>query len=421
MLTFIFKDLLLFWRNRKEVVMVLVTPIILIVILSLVFSGIAGAGSTPLDLQLAIVNEDTEEAGITQFVKDVERTEDAAAAQALVTYSADVKPITYLYQYLHSPELADWLTVYELSEAEALQQLAEKKIDGWIKIPEGYTYGMLNAIVLGKEEAAVRLPLVVKENSTNVAVIEMMISEFFDQINFQLALESSGGDMAAVKAVIMPEGGREIVKGAEPFTMAQYFTMAMGALFALFTASSVAEKTGVEKREEVIKRIMAADSKPMFYLMGKICSTFILVWLQFIFVVVVSHLLLGLFSGKDLSFWTGLLLMITIYSLTVAGISAFYTSLALRSSNMDGTNGLLLLFTMVLGILGGNFVPTYLFPDWLQQVSEWTPNGLMLATMTEWIQFKDSAALGLPIAVLVLVSLACLFGGIILYPKRGEV
>ncbi|MBU5671535.1 ABC transporter permease [Paenibacillus brevis] len=420
MLTFIFKDLLLFWRNRKEILTVLVTPIILIVILSFAFTGVAGISSNPLELKLAIVNEDAEEAGINQFIADAERLEDQAAAQALIAYSSGVKPIAYLEQYLHSPELADWLTVYELSESEALQQLEKKKIDGWIKIPQGYTYDMLNAIMLGKEASAVSLPFVVAGNSMNVTAIEMMISEFFDQVNFQLGLQHSVGDMTAAETVALPKGGREALEGAEPFTMGQYFTLAMGALFSLFIASTVAEKTGTEKREEVIKRIIAADTRPMSYLMGKTCATFILVWLQFLFVVVVSHLLLGLFAGKPLSFWLGLLLMITIYALTVAGISAFYTSIALRSNNMDAVNGLFLLFTMALGILGGNFVPIYLFPEWLQQISEWTPNGLMLATVMEWIQLERVLSLGMPLVVLSLVGILFLLAGMLMYPKRGE-
>ncbi|GIO37237.1 hypothetical protein J41TS12_20980 [Paenibacillus antibioticophila] len=420
MLTFIFKDLLLFWRNRKEILTVLVTPIVLIVILSFAFSSVAGGSASPLDLKLAIVNEDAEEAGIRQFMADIERLEDQTAAQALMAHSADMKPIAYLEQYLHRPELADWLTVYELSEPEALQQLKEKKIDGWITIPQGYTYDMLNAIILGKEASAVSLPFTVAENSMNVTVIEMMISEFFDQMNFQLALQHSGGDRTAAEAVVMPEGGREALKGSEPFTMGQYFTIAMGALFSLFIASTVAEKTGTEKREEVIKRIVAANTKPMSYLMGKTCATFVLVWLQFLFVVVVSHLLLGLFTGKPLSFWLGLLLMITVYALTVAGISAFYTSISLRTNNMDAANGLILLFTMALGILGGNFVPIYLFPEWMQQISEWTPNGLMLATVIEWIQLERGMALGTPLVVLSLIGILFLFAGMLLYPKRGE-
>lgn len=420
MLTFIFKDLLLFWRNRKEILTVLVTPIVLIVILSFAFSSVAGGSASPLDLKLAIVNEDAEEAGIRQFMADIERLEDQTAAQALMAHSAGMKPIAYLEQYLHRPELADWLTVYELSEPEALQQLKEKKIDGWITIPQGYTYDMLNAIILGKEASAVSLPFTVAENSMNVTVIEMMISEFFDQMNFQLALQHSGGDRTAAEAVVMPEGGREALKGSEPFTMGQYFTIAMGALFSLFIASTVAEKTGTEKREEVIKRIVAANTKPMSYLMGKTCATFVLVWLQFLFVVVVSHLLLGLFTGNPLSFWLGLLLMITVYALTVAGISAFYTSISLRTNNMDAANGLILLFTMALGILGGNFVPIYLFPEWMQQISEWTPNGLMLATVIEWIQLERGMALGTPLVVLSLIGILFLFAGMLLYPKRGE-
>lgn len=411
----------MFWRNRNEVLMVFVTPIILIVILSFAFKGVTGVSSAPLELKLGIVNEDVEAEGIQQFAAKAEKLEDQYAAQTLIARSLSVRPITDLKQYLHRPELADWLEVYELSEAQALEQLKEEKLDGWIRIPQGYTYGTLNAILLDKEASPVSLPFIAAADSTNVTAIETILHEFFDQMNFQLALKRSTGNMMpAAGPSAMPEGGREVLEGAEPFSMGQYFAIAMGALFALFIASNVAEKSGIEKREEVIKRIIAADTRPLFYLLGKTCATFILVWVQFGVVVTVSHGLLGLFAGRPLSFWLGLLLLITVYALTVTGISALYTSIALRSRTMDAASGLFLLLTLVLGFLGGSFVPTYLFPDWLQRISEWTPNGMMLATVLEWIQFGQEVSLGIPLMVLSLAGILFLSAAMLLYPKRGE-
>lgn len=410
MLNFIKKDLLLFWRNRRETATVVLLPIILVIVLNYAFSSMFSTGSSPLDLKLAMVNKDDEVAGIRQFGDEATdwRLEEASIST----------PVTLIYEFLHNRELSEWLTVYELDEPEALEQLEQGEIDAILTIPHDYTYRMLRELELG-EDSAIALPFTVKEHSMDVSVISDVIHEFFDQIHFQLVFHHPA-DEPPVSGPI-PEGGREMMERADTFTMAQYFTIAMGALFALFIASTVAEKTGAEKREQVVNRILIANSRPIFYLMGKVFSTFCLVWLQMMFVILVSHLLLQVFEGKTSTFWYGMLLMVTTFAMAMAGLSAFFTSIMLRMKSIDAANGLFMLFTMGFGLLGGNFVPIYFFPVWMQELGEWTPNGLTLAVLTEWIQYERFSALLAPALALGLVSVLFLLVGAFLYPRRGEV
>lgn len=417
MLNFVKKDLLLFWRNRRETAIVLLLPIVLIVVLNLAFSRMFDTKS--LDLTLAVVNEDREEDGISRFQERVTAMGlDEEKTRAHMTQATQHAPVAFINGYLNSPELAEWLEVRELSESEALRQLEEGEIDGWIKIPQDYTYNTLNAIVLG-EESAVELPFIVSKNSMNVSMLESVLGEFFDQVNFQLALQQAAG--AAGTDGLEPEGGREMVAGAAPFTMTQYFTIAMGALFALFTASTVAERTGTEIREQVFYRIAVTNTRPIAFLMGKTCATFCLVWLQFMFVLIVSHFLMGVLAGKTFEDWAGFVLMVTVFAMAMAGLSALYTSVMLKLSNIDMANGIFMMITMVFGIIGGGFVPVYLLPLWLQRIGEWVPNGMTLAALTEWLQFGQIEALWLPIMALIGFSFVCILAGIALYPKRGEV
>src|SRR5690606_20733957 len=127
-----------------------------------------------------------------------------------------------------------------------------------------------------------------------------------------------------------------------------------------------------EKRECVYYRIRLTNARPIYYLMGKTASAFVLAWLQFSFILILSHLLLGAFEGKSAMFWSGLAAAVTMYALTVAGLSALYTSAALRLRSVDTANGLFMLLTILFGLLGGGFMPIYLFPDWLQRAGEWT-------------------------------------------------
>lgn len=417
---FIKKDLLMFWRDRRETALAILLPILLVVVLNFAFSNVFGTDAKPISLTLAIINEDDEAAGLKQFEESVltwDWPEEETAA--IVSQARQMAPISLINGYFESPELSEWLTVKHLSEGEALQQIDDEHIDAAIRIPAGYTVQMLNAVILG-EDATVPMPFVVKKNTLNVGILGDVIQEFFNHINFQLALQYAAGDRLVQQVVSQPEGSRETIEDSEPFTMGQYFAIAMAVLFPLFLATSVAEKTATEKREQVVNRILITNARPRMYLMGKVCSTFCLVFLQFMFIVIISQVMIGVFSGKSVTFWLGLFVVAIFYALFIAGLSALYTSTMLKVDSVDTANVIFVLVTMVLGTIGGSFVPMYVFPEWLQRIGEWTPNGLTLAVMTKWIQFEQLAQLGIVFLVLIITAMACLLAGIMLFPKRSE-
>ena len=388
MLTFMKKDLLLFWRNRRETAIVLLLPIVLVIVLNLIFSNLMESDAKPLSLALAVANEDG----------------DSPAAERLL-------------DALRDPALAEWLSVSALSKPEALQQVESGEIDGLLVIPQGYSQRLNDAAA--REGDPVQLPLIVKERSVKTSALDDMIRGYFDQVNFELALAEAapGGESESAPLSI---GGRETIEGARPFTMAQYFTVAIGALFGLFIAATVGERTGAEKREHVFNRVLLSNVRPLHFLMGKTAAAFCFIWLQFTFVVLVSHLNLGVFAGKSAQFWLGLLTMITVYAAALAGLSALYTSITLRMRSLDAVNGLFLMITMVFGTLGGGFAPIQLFPEWLQRIGQWTPNGRMLAMATEWIQFEAWSAHWVPFAGMIAFAFTLLAAGIMLYPRRGD-
>ena len=110
----------------------------------------------------------------------------------------------------------------------------------------------------------------------------------------------------------------------------------------------------------------------------------------------------------------------TLLSLAISALSAVFTSISLRVSDIDAANGIFMIVIILFGIIGGSFVPVYILPDWLQKIGEWTPNGLSLAIMTQWIQFEDFSSIIKPSMILVVFFILCTVIGLALYPKRGE-
>lgn len=419
MRSFIKKDMLIFWRDWKELLTILLLPIILILVLNYAFAGVIGDDEASMDLQLAVVNQDDEKEAMQQLN---ERLINEAAigeqeAKAIVDGAGEVQPVQLLSDYLGSEDLKGWVTVHNLKEKEAAERIKEGDLDGMLVIPQGYIADSLYASFTG-ESPTTSLIYKMEEETMDSNVMRQLIQGFMDQLNYQFAIQDITG--GAEIDVAFPEGGFEDIGTAYDFTLTQYFTIAMGALFSLFVVTTVAMKTGVEIRDQVFNRILLTNSHPMRFLIGKMVSTVCLVMLQIIFVLIVAHFILDVFPDRTLTFWVGIFVMMFLLALVMSGLAAIFTAILLRMTDIDAANGFFMLILLLFGTLGGGFVPIYMMPGWLQDIGEWTPNGLFLAMLTEWVQYEDLSLTVQPSLFLIGIFLLFTIIGLALFPKRGK-
>ncbi|MCM3550129.1 multidrug ABC transporter permease [Niallia circulans] len=419
MRSYIKKDLLTFWRDRKELITVLVLPILLVVVLNFAFSGLLGKDEDAIDLRLAIVNQDDETEASAQLKEKLlhDASFSEQEAQDLVHRTNEVRPVQILVDYFESDELKEWVTVYEIEESEAVKKVGEGEIDGFLLIPDGFTADSLYAAVTG-ESPTTKLTFKRDKETGDTSALYNIIHGFMDHLNYHFALETLSG--ATEVEVKLPEGGLEQEEAAENFSLTQYFTITMAILFALFTAMTVATKTGHEMRQQVFNRILIAHQNRLLFLVGKTVSTFCLAWLQIMLVFTLAHFILGVFPERTANFWLGLLGIVTSVSFAIAGLAAIFTTILLKMKKAEAANGLFMLVIILFGVVGGNFVPIYILPDWLQQIGEWTPNGLALVMFTEWIRFEQVSSLVGPSVLLIIFFVLCSIAGLAFYPKRGE-
>ncbi|MFD2045224.1 ABC transporter permease [Ornithinibacillus salinisoli] len=419
--SFLRKDFLVFWRDRKEILLALLLPIVIIVVLSIAFSGLFNNDSESVNIDIAIVQEDDEALGLEQFEETVEGMELSSMEKgAILEQVSQVRPIRFIHDFINNPELKDWLNSQELPEAEAIELVEAGELDAIIKVPKGFTYEVLSQVMLG-EQSDVPLIIHAEEQSNEVSVLQDIVYNFINTLNLQFALGSRAG--AELAEPDLPQGGTEIMGGVDVdnYSMTQYFTIAMSTLFALFISQTIALKTVTEKRERVFNRILLTNSNPLYYLMGKTFATFCLVWLQMMITITVSQLILDVFPGKSLDFWLGLIAVITVYALSVAGLSAVFTTITLNLHDPNAVSGLTTLIIMTIGVLGGGFFPIQGLPEFMQRIGEWTPNGLTQTVLIEWIQYTDLQDLIIPIIILIVFFIVCLIIGMVAFPRRGRV
>lgn len=416
---FIKKDLLLFFRDRKELVIVLTLPILLVVVLNYAFSGFLDNDQEALDLQLGIVKQEDPKTVLKQLEEKLikEAAMDQKEASQTIKGISQIRPVEHLLKALKSQEMKKWITVHTLQEEEAIKQLKEGDLDGILIIPNSYTVDSLYAI-LQKTSPKISLKYKIDQETTQNQTLFHLIQGIVGQMNIHSIIQQMP-ETPQIE-VKQPTGGFERIGSGENFTLKQYFTITMGVLFALLLSSTVAVKTGVEIRQQVLNRIILTNRHPLLFLIGKIVSTFSLAWLQMMFVFVISHLLFKVFPDRSITFWLGVIGIVSLFSLAIAGLSALFTTIFTRVTNLDRANSIFTFFIIFFGILGGNFVPIFVLPDWLQPIGEWTPNGLALIMFTEWFKFESISSLYVPSLFLIAFFFLCTAIGVALFPKRGK-
>lgn len=469
------KDMLLFWRDRKEILIAIIAPVILIVVLGYALpSWIENPGKS-LQMAIALVNEDDERTameklggmqGGTERVADLEgvkSSEGEPVPDGSGAGLAEHGPVSQLLELLASPDVAEFIEVTELGRAEALAGLEAESIDAVLLIPSGFTAGVLAKLAHGEGDGAA-LTIYANEASLRLDVLRDVLRMYVDESNFQAAIaygleavapgtgpgagveagagvgadadagagvgvgtDASVGSDAGVgveteadlPVVVKPEvqGGYETIGQVRMITSFQYFTFAISIMFALFASLTMATKALVERRERVFERIQLSGSHPFRYLAGKVGSTFIIAWLQLLVVFGMVHVLLGIFAGRSGTFWVGLVLVSGVLAFCIAALSSAVTAMMFR---MDGNAalGIFSLVLMLFALVGGNMIPIYVLPDWMRYVGEWTPNGLALAIFIQWVQEELPGRLTVPITQMLGAAVAVLVLATALFPRR---
>lgn len=419
MISFIKKDLLVFWRDRKEVLISLLAPILILIVLNVAFSGISFDDAGEMDLSFGLVLEDDEAAGLQQFEETLlEMDLPEMEIDAMLEQAKTLSPSGVMVSLFKDPELNSWIHTIEMNEEEAKKQVENGELVAIIKIPEGFTYDVLRQVMLNQPaDTAIRFQI--EEHSLETDILAGVIDNYMETLNFQFALGAvTEGE---VSEPALPQGGREVItENAVEIDLAQYYTIAMSSLFALFIAATVAAKTATEKRERVFNRILLTNSHPFSYLMGKVISTFCMAWIQLMLVFVATDLMLGIFPEKSTEFWLGIIVIVTFFSLTIAGLSAIFTSLTLRMNNINTANGLFTMVVMVLAALGGNFFSLEQFPGWVQALSQWTPTGVTINLFTEFLQSGNAISFVVPLMKQFGFFIGFLVIGILVFPERGR-
>lgn len=187
----------------------------------------------------------------------------------------------------------------------------------------------------------------------------------------------------------------------------------MGVQFILLMGVDIGIGLLVLRRSGLWQRLRAAPLSRAQLLGSRMASCAVIACAVFGVIFAVA---IGLFGVRVRGSVAGLLLLIAAFSLVTA---SFGLMIAAIGRTPETTRGLAILATLLLVMLGGAWVPSFIFPPWVQAIAAWTPthwavNGMDAMT---WRGQPFSAALT-PVAVLL--AFAAGFAGLALARFRWD-
>lgn len=370
MLSIAWKDLLILFKDRNNLVGAFLLPVVFIVVF-LGVSGLSGSGGgTSTDKEkvpLAVVDNDGGEAA-------------AALRAGLGTHAG----------------LA--VTVYP--EAEAMAKLEAQKLTHVLVIPAGFTADLAagnvtttldlrtNTLDRGRSESI----LMAVEGVTRNMSLERQITSSLAALALMQAANPSF-DPATSAEIAIPIAqqqfqeaqGRPLVSvtQAQPASLGQEEVEISGVqvgvpgfavLFIFLTAQITARSIYDEKKTGTFRRLLAAPLGKWPMLVGKLIPNFVVVLLQAAFLFAAGMFLLPLLGLDALRLGSdpvALVLLVLATALCCTCLGILIAAVAKTEAQIGGVAGLVL---WVLAFLGGSFIPLFLVNESMATLGQVTPH-----------------------------------------------
>ena len=412
------KDLVLYFSNRRSLIVSIVAPILIAAFFGSLFGS---ADTAPASVAVGVVDLDGS----------------SLSKQVVAALKAD-------------PSLA----VTEMSDTQAYDQVRSGKLRASITLPKYFGAGSSGAIFGGQTKPRIELrydpsqpmvlPLVLglfSEHvmqtvlrvafSGNVPAVADVRAEMTanptmsadsrrDLVALFDAVEKQRRSLAASHTVSVDDAGSARDALSVPFITVEtpmsagdelhyngyaHAFAGMGVQFILFMGVDMAISLLTMRRLGLWTRLRAAPVSRGTLLGSRIVSTAVIALVIFSVIYAVA---MTLFGVRVEGSYAGLIAVLTSFALLTA---SFGLLIAALGRTPEATRGLAILATLMLVMLGGAWVPSFIFPKWLQDASlavptRWAIDGLDAMT---WRGQPLAAAL---VPVAVMLGFAALFAAV---------
>jgi ABC-2 type transport system permease protein len=244
------------------------------------------------------------------------------------------------------------------------------------------------------------------ENSTRIAEPErrdlLALFATVERLGARAA-QTPGGTGTAAPVFQMPfvTAEREVTSGERKYNGYAHSFAGMAVQFVLFMGIDLGVGVLLMRRLGIWKRLRAAPVSRGLLLGSRIVSGTLIATLLLAGIYAAAIAFFGVRIDGSLAGFAGVLLAFALLT------STFGLLIAAIGRTPEATRGLAILATLLLVMLGGAWVPTFIFPEWLQSATlvvptRWAVDGFEAMT---WRGLGFNAALA-PIGTMLAFSAA---------------
>ena len=408
LLALIRKDLRLYFSNRRALIITLAAPIAIAAFFGSLFGG---SNKAPSRVPIAVVDQDRSPvsksivAGLSGDASLAVQLLERDAALELVKQGKIRAAVTIpsafgekasraLFRPGNKPEIA---IHFDPSQAMVMPMVRGMLAQHVMK-------SVMQSTIGGGSSAMSDLRGDVTGN-TNLPVDQKRdLIGMFDAIERVQARPSGSKDAANLPAFDMPftSVATEVTSGKEKkYNSYSHSFAGMSVQFILFMGIDIGVGLLLTRRMGLWKRLRAAPVSKTMLLGSTVASASVIAIILMFAIFAVGMAIFGVrIEGSAIGF-AGIVVCFALLT------SSFGLLLAAIGNNPEATRGLAIFATLLMVMLGGAWVPSFVFPEWLQSLSLWVPTRWAvdgLAAMT-WRGLGFDAALA-PMGVLLAFSAA---------------
>ena len=340
------KDVVLAFRDRAALILMLAAPFVLTVGLGAVTGRLSGASSSGLNnIPVVLVNQDSGQIGSS------------------------------LVELFQSTDLAEIVTAQVVNDpAQARRLVDEDTIAAAIVIPAGFSASIIPEDETGASLAPVQLELYANPSRpTSVGVIKTILEEFVSRVEIARVgglvtvtelvrsgrIQAQDAAQAAAQIGAAQAGAsqespsirlKNVTAASQPvtFDVLAYMAPGMALMFLMFTVSNGGRTLLAEQRQGTLPRLLVAPVSTAQVLSGKVFGIYLTGVAQMLILIAASTLLFSLKWGDLL----GVLVLVLAAVAGAVGWGMLITALARTPGQVSSIGSAVML---TFGILGGSF------------------------------------------------------------------
>ncbi len=369
----------LYLRNRRAMLINVLVPILIASFFGAIFGG-SGAKDKPLELPVALVDEDGSE--LSQHIVKLLAADTSLKAQTLPQAEAEdlvrkgkLKAAVVFTKGFGDQASQAMFGGAEKAKAQILYDPSDNMALGLLRgLLAQYTMQQVMTTSFSGDTGQKRMDEAMArvDSSKDLAAdkrdtlkslfanVRKMQQEFPEAASSPASSSSSSNPMLSPPYVLEEKG---LVSGTQGYNAYAHSFAGMGAQFVLFMGVELGMAILLARRTGLWARLRAAPLSRMSLLASHLVSTTLIATAVMTIIMGAGMLIFGFRpSGSAV----GLLLVIASYGFFTAGFGLF---LAAVGRSPEATRGLSVMAVLMMVMLGGAWVPSFVFPSWLQDLT----------------------------------------------------